>query len=203
MSGSAEERAMRDAIIPRLRLLCPGARIIHELVAGDCRADLAAVETDRVTLVEIKSRKDTLERLKRQMEAFKMHGHRVVLLIDQKWISRGDSLREAAGRASIWRYPEPTNLGLYTPGEWRMFFDAQPQPRASCLLQLLWRSELIEECERRGIASGRRDTMNDMIRDMVWLMTGREIAEAVCRQLRKRRFPEADAPILDQIATAA
>lgn len=39
-----------------------------------------------------------------------------------------------------------------------------------------------------------------MIADMVWNMTGREICEAVCRQLRQRVFVRADAPLIGEIA---
>jgi len=69
------------------------------------------------------------------------------------------------------------------------------QPRAAAMLDMLWRDELAAEAGRHGIGSTSRTTHPQLVSSMVWAMTGREIATAVCRQLRGRRFAEADHPI--------
>ena len=69
MSSAAEER-IRLKAETAMRAAFPEARIIHELMVlqGGCRIDLAAVEPDRLILVEVKSERDVLTRLERQRE---------------------------------------------------------------------------------------------------------------------------------------
>lgn len=213
MSGSASERAIRDYTAGRLREMLPDARIIHELVVGGCRADLAAIEPERVTLIEIKSEKDTLGRLERQVTHFSRAAHRVVVVAHEKWFDRtpyntgeprfapSDELRDwCAYPAHLWAYPEVVDRPNYARWTLAPYFGDRPEPRAAELLGLLWRSELIDEARRHCIATSSRATVNWLIREMAWLMTGREIAGGVCRQLRQRPFPEADTPIVERQA---
>ncbi|MBO9724286.1 MAG: hypothetical protein J7530_07925 [Novosphingobium sp.] len=76
------------------------------------------------------------------------------------------------------------------------------EPHAAWLLEICWREELLTECRRPRIAATGRTNIPTMIRDMSLLMTGREIAQAVCRQLRMRSFPEADAPVYEERSAA-
>lgn len=214
MSGSAAEREIRDYAAGRLREMLPDARIIHELVVGGCRADLAAVQPNRVTLVEIKSERDTLKRLPEQVRQFARAAHDVVVIAHERWwdktpYSNGNprfvpSAELASGcdgsSAETWSYPEVADRYLY--GRWYLSpcrFE-QPQPHARRLLEMCWRPELLAEAVRHRIAASSRATMPWLIREMTWHMTGREIVEAVCRQLRQRAFPEADAPVIERIA---
>ena len=80
--GSVAERAMRDDIVAFLRAAMPTARIIHELVTGSCRADVAAVEPDYLLIVELKSERDTLARMARQMSEFEACSHAAILCAD-------------------------------------------------------------------------------------------------------------------------
>lgn len=205
MTGSSAEREMRDAVATRLRSLLPDARIIHELVVGNCRADLAAVQSERITLVEIKSARDTLTRLERQVTEFSAASHRLIVVAAERWFDRepydggrprfvpSEALRHSG---AIWLHPEPEPNTIEAWYGWRFqpWEGRGPEPHAARLLALLWRAELLAECFKHGIAAGRRTTMATMVRDMAWHMTGAEIARAVCRQLRARHFPEADAP---------
>lgn len=216
MAGSASEREIRDYAANRLRQILPGSRIIHELVVGGCRADLAAVERERITLVEIKSQKDVLKRLDVQMRHFERAAHSVIVIAHEKWFDRtpyntghprfvpSDELEKGVkDRATIWAYPEQADRPLY--GTWALPYWKLTgfQPRASEMLLLLWKSELLAEAGRHHVSCSTRSTVTHLVREMAWHMTGKEIAQAVCRQLRGRPFPEADPPIAPDIVAAA
>ena len=212
MSGSASEREIRDYAAGRLRQMIPGARIIHELVVGGCRADLAAVTDERVTLVEIKSERDTLKRLPEQVRQFNRAAHEVIVIAHERWWDAepydngaprfvpGKELADGVKATTVWGYPEVADRDPY--GAWSMQrqWSSQPEPHAARLLELCWKSELLAECSRHRISASSRTNMMTLIRDMTWHMTGAEIARSVCRQLRNREFPEAVAPIIERIA---
>ncbi len=217
MAGSSSERAIRDAVAAKLRGLLPDARIIHELVVGGCRADLAAVQPERITLVEIKSERDTLARLPEQLRQFSRAGHVVLIVAHEKWFDRtpydngaprfvpGEELNAGNRRdnADIWAFPEDYGRAMY--GRWSLtsWRYENPEPHAFRLLELLWKDELLAECFRHRIAAGTRCNKMTLMRDMAWNMTGKEIARATCRQIRQREFPEADAPIVEKKEVAA
>lgn len=213
MSGSAAEREIRDYAARRLREMIPGARIIHELVVGGCRADLGAVDAERVTLVEIKSSKDTLSRLERQIRHFERAAHGVIVVADEKWFDRtpydngkprfipSKPLSDVLGyRHKLWAFPENAERKMYGPWSLSRPWSPQAEPRAADLLGLLWKQELLAEASRHQISAGSRSTISQLVRDMAWMMTGREIARAVCRQLRMRHFPEADVAMFESLA---
>jgi len=212
VSGSASERAIRDAVASRLGQMLPEARIIHELVVGGCRADLAAVTEERVTLVETKSERDTLKRLPEQVRQFERAAHEVIVVAHERWFDTSpyrngsprfvpcEDLAAVSGQYGLWAYPEITDRPVY--GSWSLhrFPSTRPEPHAARLLEMCWRAELLEECHRHRIAVGSRATRPVLIRDMAWLLSGKEIARAVCRQLRKREFPEAGPVMLERVA---
>jgi hypothetical protein len=183
-------------------------------VVGGCRADLAAVQPERVTLVEIKSRKDTLKRLEEQVRQFTRAAHEVIVIADEKWFDAtpyksgaprfvpSEALQQAGANVTIWAYPEnearPNYSAWSIPRWWATF----AEPHAARLLEICWKDELLAECRHHRIPATSRTNMPTMIRDMALLMTGREIARAVCRQLRMRSFPEADAPIFEERTAA-
>ncbi|WP_159953174.1 hypothetical protein [Rhizobium sp. 18065] len=215
MTKSSDEAEIRSFVVDRLRGLMPGARIVHELnVAGTGtnRIDVAAVTTSAIVAVEVKSKKDTLVRLDEQWPAFNRCCHFVIVAAHDKHFAefrdpqwRDDIPSEPRlnhpiffkrwnMERHVWRYPTPLTSRMaresFHPAK-----DTIRQPRAEDLLFMLWANELRDECSRHRLHSGGRATRPDMVRDMVWHMTGREIAEAVCRQLRQRTFAEADPPI--------
>lgn len=100
-------------------------------------------------------------------------------------------------RVGEWRYPRPDGYRAWniTKYEW-----SRPWPWL--LLTMLWREELLAECARHHIAAGPRTTRTDMMTSMLELMRGPEIERAVCRQLRRRQFAEADPPLIDEVENA-
>jgi hypothetical protein len=220
LTKSSDELEIRSYVVSRLRTLMPSARIIHELnVAGQGtnRIDVAAVTTTAVVGVEIKSKKDTLKRLDEQWKAFRQCCHFVFVAAHEKhfvdW--RNDGRRDDV--PSDAHLNHPLFLGKWSMEKHTLQYPKQPprrygssfnphtdvltQPRALYLLEMLWASELQAECHRHRISCNSRSTRGEMIRDMVWMMTGKEICHAVCRQLRGRVFAEADPPIFETTAS--
>ncbi len=215
MTKSQDEAEIRAYAVERLRALMPSARIVHELNVsgtGSNRIDVAAITEKAIVGVEVKSRKDTLTRLEDQWAAFTACCHFVIVVAhDKHFADYRDSFwrddvpsepmlnhplffgKTGGKQKHVWRYPTP--CGLRYGREFHPFKDTLIQPRAQAMLEMLWASELRAECARHRINSSSRSTRPDMVRDMVWMMTGREICHAVCRQLRRRDFAEADAAI--------
>jgi hypothetical protein len=209
MSGSSAEREIRDAVVARIGRDMPDARVIHELVVHDCRADIAAVQRERVTLFEIKSEKDRLSRLKRQVSRFEDASHETIVVAHARWFeefdynSGGRGFRPAGdlvGLRHVWRYPEPQAGEFVVHWPWRFDAPSINQPHARRFLQLLWKAELLQEAHRHRIVTSSRSAISAISGSMAYLMTGQEIAKAVCRQLRGRPFPEADDPIIEPVA---
>lgn len=214
--ASSSERAIREAVVERCRTHWPDGRIIHELAIGGCRADLAVVTKTHIFAFEIKSERDTLERLPNQFRFFEGSTHGCFIVAHERWFDRfsyangnagfrpGSTLREYDHRSlGIWAYPEPMGdgwqYGLY---KWRkpgrdFSFDEMRQPRAASLLGILLREELLIEARRHSVPYKSRWSVTPIISSMAYHMSGKEVAEAVCRQLRARRFAMADAEITE------
>lgn len=230
MTRSLDEQEIRNAVVARLRELLPDARIVHELnVAGQGsnRIDVAAITKQHIVGVEIKSRKDVLKRLDEQWKAFNDVCHFVVVAAHEKHFA---DFRESYWREDmpakrhlnhplffgkwnhdyrVWPYLMPP---LGAEGRTRLdgrhwFFDRHNQlqriPQATRMLDMLWAAELQAECRSHRVACSSRSTRPDMIRDLAWHLTGKEVTHAVCRQLRQRSFAEADAPIYAEPPAAA
>lgn len=214
---SGAETEIREPVVDRLRVLLPGCRIVHEMnVAGQGsrRVDVAAVQKDYLVTVEIKSEKDMLKRLPEQYEAFSKCSHNTIVVahekhfveVEKKWggtdiVLDCNGFSNAITRDHVWQYPRPEKTDrpwldyLWTLS--RFSEPREPEPRAFNFLDMLWRDELHFECNFNRISANTRSTKPQMIRDMIWQMTGKEICHAVCRQLRGREFAEADEPILE------
>lgn len=217
--ASQAERDIRDAVVAKCRQHWPEARIIHELAVGGCRADLAIVTRSHLFAFEIKSERDTLERLENQVHCFREGTHGCIVVAHERWFERFSYANGISGikpgveldrydhrLLGLWCYPEPDpGTWLTDRYRWRApdkarGFDAIKQPRASYLLGVLLREELVLEARRHGVEFKSRWPVTPIISAMAYHMTGKQVAEAVCRQLRMRRFAEADAPILEEKA---
>jgi hypothetical protein len=214
--ASASEKEIRDAVVARCRQHWPDARIVHELAIGGCRADLAVVTRSHVFAFEIKSERDTLKRLDSQFRFFDGCTHGCIVVAHDKWFERftydngsegfrpSELLKEYDIKAlGLWSFPEPP------PGDWQteryrwrkpgrdFSFDELRQPKAAGLLGILLREELVIEARRHKIPFKSRWPVTPIISSMAYGMTGRQVAEAVCRQLRSRTFAAADDPIYE------
>lgn len=208
MAGSSAEREIRDAVAAYARAEMPDARIIHELPMGGCRADLAAVTDTRIVAFEIKSKLDTLDRLERQSRSFAACAHHAILVADIKWFDREpykDGGTRIAwphdGTLNVWCWPDPpADISPYGLYRWKLPQDDMWQPHPRRFLETLIADELIAEARAAGVPLKSRDRCCDIRTKMIWHMTGEQIARAACRQLRMRRFPEADAAITSEAA---
>jgi hypothetical protein len=206
MAGSSAEREIRDAVVAWCRAKMPTARVIHELIVGGRRADLAAVEPMYIVLFEIKSERDTLDRLDHQMRAFVHAAHEAVLVAHDRWFDHtpypdgryGLRFEHDSLRYRVWCYPEPDPSAALTASfyAWRLSSRRSRRPPPG-MLDLLWSEELLEEGRIAGVPVRTRMNISDLITTCAWGMTGEQLTRAACRQLRKRAFAEADPPMSD------
>ena len=190
---SSEEFEMRRAIDAWGRHRWPSARVVHELVVNsERRIDMAFIGPDYLVGVEIKSSKDTLDRLDDQMKVFRRHLPLVILAVAPKW-----------------------RVGLHISGV--DVFEVDPTAEAPVkghsyyrqdlsvtvpLLSLLWAQELRNAAFRLGINSSAKASMVQNIAAIAQNATGKEIIREVCAELRSRdafpknkAHPASDAPI--------
>lgn len=210
--ASSCERELRDAVANYCRKELPQGRVVHELkvLGGINRVDIAIILKNRIITFELKSEKDILDKAAAQIKSFEQVSHQTYLVAHKKHFkdnTRNDGsvwrgLKEDIdGRHRIWEYPCPECAPRWDNFAWQ-FQDIRHdhQPHSRLLLDLLWRAELLEESRRHGVPLPKRPNMHCIIEAMLWHMNGRDICYAVCRQLRKRPFAEADAPILEGAA---
>lgn len=213
---SAEELAMRDLIVPELRLRWPQARIVHELPLrySERRIDLAAITETEIVSVEIKSSRDVADRLEAQLRGFIPVSTRVIVALAPKWnvdlpsIERpGPSGRgtrythqftaaqaaiQRVGTSSVSVWEVCAETGRVDPGYER---HEPRQPWAAKMLDVLWVAELLRVAIDHAVPIHGTSPHDVLVRACCDAMTGRDVTRAVCRGLRARIFPQADAPI--------
>lgn len=219
-SRSSAEVEIRDAVVKRFRELWPNARIIHEMNVehGSSRADVVAVQPDRLWICEIKSERDKLDRLAGQIRDFGPACHGLIVAAHERWIKKspGDRKHKPArgnspayeytetppspldiatagcSRFVTWCYPEPSSL---SPSEWSVHSFDEKVPWPYRMLSLLWSDEIRAVAAEHRVQCTSRTPGYKLTPDLSPLLTGREIERAVCKHLRARPFAEADAPI--------
>jgi len=187
--SEAEER-IRSKAEAALRSAFPDARIIHELVVrqGSCRIDLAAVTPQRILLVEVKSEKEVLTRLERQLSEARTVADGVFVVVAEKHL---DKAREIAGWIEACA---EDRFGTEIAGSYAARRIMEGLCHAPARLEMLWASEL------RAVAGcGDRATRSFCIRHASEYLTGSEVRRRVCDALRARNFPRADAPIFSDL----
>ena len=81
---SSAEADVREAAVARLRVLRPGARIIHEISnGGSNRIDVLAVSADEIIAVEVKSEKDSLDLLPGQLAGMIRVAHTSIAVVHE------------------------------------------------------------------------------------------------------------------------
>lgn len=213
MAGSEAEERVRGKAEAMMRRRYPDGRVIHELVLqqGGVRIDLACVTPDRLVVAEIKSERDTLSRLDRQLR-------RAVAVADEIWVCVAEKHGQAAAKA--WDYPSGKDhperhdealrdyrarcgaylyienpMGILSAANYHRPRHHYPDPRLR--FDLLWAGEMKDALARHfgGAVFGSKMTRDYMTAQAVEFMTGQELRRAVCAQLRGRPFPRADAPV--------
>jgi hypothetical protein len=210
VSGSDAEERVRAVAVAALRLEMPTARIIHELDVGGARLDLAAIETDRIVLVEIKSERDVLTRLAGQLRfalsvtddvrvvctprhQAKITAARVPYIHEGP--DRGANalhikglqhcslhVESPAGLVKAW-----ANHPLYNKN-WN-----RERIRAEHVMDLMLQSEAKEALRPLGAKS--RWIQREVTAFAMEHLSGAQIRRMTCAALRARHFARADAPI--------
>lgn len=187
---SSEELAMRDHVEAWGRARFSDARVFHELVIGECRLDIAFIRPKDLIGVEIKSSKDVLTRLEKQKRIFGQCLPEFWLAIAPKW---KDSPDKPYFRNEIIVGENGVEPPLY--GGWQPFRNSGVY---SAMLELLWADEARSIAARKGCLSGKNTPRHAVIPELALRLTGAEILEEVCRELRGRSTKfKADAPVRD------
>lgn len=217
---SSAEAEIRTAVVEKLRDYRPEARIIHEIntCLGGNRIDVLAVSPADIVAVEIKSKKDKLDRLKDQIEAMRGVAHCVVAALHEKFCPEKVSNQhyydyERSGAfyrrdrpdeamfSKVWAYAgvkaETYSTRRHSLFRWELSDPALQNPLPGDALHMLWADELHWLCSRLGLNVPKRSTKYFMVTNIRWNATGRDITRGVCAALRRRRCIEADPVIED------
>ena len=220
---SADEAEIREAVVARLRVMMPNARIMHEVNAAGFgnRIDVLAVDRAEIVACEIKSKKDKLDRLPAQLTAMMGVAHHVVVALHEKFLVetvtnqwcahterdgkfyRGalpEMLDRCGSKVTSWVHPlRDRRLSAETYG-WVDYPWNAPKPvfaetLPSGALDMLWQAELVTMCSRHRVPANRRATMDFMRSALRWHLTGAELTRAICAALRERHCIEGDPAI--------
>lgn len=191
-AGAAREEAAcaRPRADEILKALLPAAlrvagdgprRIIAELTVPVSRerVDLVIV-SDEIWCYEIKSDRDSLRRLPRQVEAFERIGHRCVLAAAPKHIERA--------RSTV-----PEHWGLLEAGtgdsflRWHRRPTSNPNLDRNSLLRLLWRDEAEAALEAIDGKVRCRKRRHALLAELGRRLTASELETCVRRALLERR----------------
>jgi hypothetical protein len=198
VNRSSEELQLRVAATEWGRKRLPGCRVIHELVCGERRADMAIVGEKDLIGIEIKSSRDKLDRLDEQLKEYGRYFPEVWLFIAPKWIGAARKLSGVNvavvrdGRVEVLRPPKAR----------KPYRDELVTAR---MLEWLWVEEAARIASRTQVIPGpsvstRYPTAN-VRKLLARLLTGNEIIREVCRELRARPLVGlmSDAPCRAQV----
>ena len=211
---SPEELAMRALIDPELRRRYPTGRIVHELPLrySSRRIDMATITESEIVSVEIKSSRDTMTRLKAQIEGFVPISAKVIVALAPKWntdlpiawdeahtrgsqqFTEAQQIIRTFGGAHTETWTVCHETGQITPTHGGYSRQGE-MPWASRMLDVLWVQELQRVAADHAVGVRATSPHDTLVRACHDAMTGRQVARAVCRALRARAFPWADAPI--------
>lgn len=193
--ASSAERAIRDDLVSWWHANEPRGRVVHELPLSGFsdagRADLGIIFPDSIVLIEIKSERDKLDRLEKQMTAMSQRSHHWFAVCHERWFKPdcddliGQDWMKWSHREHVWRWPGPRRFNRYTPQNWT--------PNPYFLIDMLWADELRTAFNLCGLsAPPKQNPMWQNSRDLGHAATGAQITKAVCAALRGRVFAEAD-----------
>lgn len=191
---SSEELEMRGHVEGWGRKKWPDARVFHELVAGECRVDIAFICPNDLIGVEIKSSKDVLTRLDKQARVFSECFPEFWMAIAPKWDGHPDK---------PWFHNEiVVGESGVVPSQWHSRPSRNKAPY-NAMLGLLWADEARAIAARKGCLSGKRTPLHTVLPELALRLTGAEILAEVCRELRGRATKfKADDPIRNASGSA-
>jgi hypothetical protein len=204
-----ETLEMCEAVIAWAKQRRPGVRALRELVLGDRRIDLVFVDERDVFGVELKSSRDRLDRLEAQMLEYSRYLPEVWIAIAPKWQAEVEEMYGLRANRLIVENGTARTLIKYQ----ERIGDSGRRPQRDelsimRLLELLWTGEAARIAERTGIIPGcthsKQMTAPKIKKMLARLMTGNEILEQVCRELRSRPLVgmHSDPPMRGESAAA-
>ncbi len=197
---------MREIMVSELRTRFPQARIIHELPLryGSNTIDLAAVTETEINAVEIKSSRDVMDRLEKQLRTFAPISTRLIVALAPRWNEKLPSIERPskhpgartlisqhtdaqriissvhANHVETWTCDAAAGTAAQTDGGY--LTNRFPWPRLA--LDILHVLELEVVAFKHGIAARAR---HDLLADACAAgMTGNQVMRAVCAALRTR-----------------
>lgn len=200
---SEAEGEIRTEVVKRLRELISDCRIIHEINVESFgnRIDVLAVGRNEIAAVEIKSKKDKLDRLEAQANAMMTVSNRVFIALHEKFLvcnHGGFFPPEIPNRfaSTFWIYPIQERPGYVECGqEWRdgkswRGRELKNLPRDAIFM--LWRDELHDACRALGLKGVAKLTMAQAADELRWRLTGEQVTRLICSKLKARKCVEAD-----------
>lgn len=159
--------------------------IVDELALswGDARVDVAVVNC-KLHGFEIKSDRDTLERLPRQVEIYNKIFDDMTLVCSEKWVPKAEKIIPKWWGISLPITDENGNLKIehYRSAEANLDVDVRT------LLELTWKDEAISILEERGLARGYKSKPRWDIWDrIVEVMDEEDVKKSVRECLKARR----------------
>ena len=178
---------IRKLLIPHLVKQFPEGRIIQEACTGRCIIDLLLVDSC-LHGYEIKSDVDNLLRLPAQSKEYSETCRYLTLVAGEKHIS------EAMKIVPEWWGITLVKNGLVTVREPR----ENPQADPLALGFLMWRINLFQALEKRGLEKGLRyATKPKLLQKLIDNFTVAEIESEVCRVLKRRRYIDKGTEVID------
>jgi len=186
--SSAEEQQMREAVISWGRSRWPDARVMHELAIGGSRIDLAFVTPRSIAGVEIKSSRDTLDRLEGQLKSYFWALPEVWVAFAPKWLPHFQTqIGSRYGQMMVSDGAVTEEIQSRNPQ-----YKFKHEPRidelmTSPLLHLLWVDELRAVSAAFGVKVKSRMYGHKLRALLSRKLTGDQIITGVCAQLRLRQ----------------
>ncbi|MFT3985605.1 MAG: sce7726 family protein [Lachnospiraceae bacterium] len=177
------DRDMRTILFDYYEMQGKRLRIFEEFNIGRSRAD-AFMVSEELTGFEIKSDRDSLERLSGQIKYYNLYCDAVYLVTGVKYADRmQEYLPDFWGIYCIKQYKDKhTELVLIR--------EAKPNPEAKLKsqLRLLWRNELIAIIKRNGL--GRVSGLNKqkLVEKLLKILPFELLHKEICEELLEREY---------------
>lgn len=170
----------------------PDTRLLDELGLehGEVRVDVAVINGE-LHGYEIKSERDTLERLPHQLKAYSAALDRATVVVGRNHLDKVSALVPSWWGLSVavMDADKQVRIEIIRPPE------TNPSPDALSIVRLLWRDEALALLERLGEAKGLRSKPRlALYKKLVEVLALKELRFEVRSQLKSRERWRADAP---------